>query len=256
MSITPPNANDPKERTLAIRTYRRIRDDIIAGKHAAGGKLKLERLVSEYDIGMSPLREALFRLVGDALVVSEGQRGFWVAPLSLDDLDDVTAVRALIESQALAEAIQKGDEAWLASIEAAYQALSSVEASLPNDANKLTPELMKEWEAANRVFHESLVSACGSPWLIRFRDVLHQQSARYRGVSLRSSRGSREVHDEHEQIYSAVMRRDVLRACGLIDMHVRRTADEVRKVVQALDEENGDAKPTPRRRTKVRATAK
>ena len=89
------------DKTLADRTYRQLRGDIVNGRLAAGSKLKLEGLAQDYEVGMSPLREALARLMGDLLVVSEGQRGFWVAPLSLDELDDVSRVRALIETEAL-----------------------------------------------------------------------------------------------------------------------------------------------------------
>jgi DNA-binding GntR family transcriptional regulator len=100
------------DRTLADQAYRRLRHDIVSGRLAAGSKLRLEGLVGDYEIGMSPLREALARLVGDLLVVSEGQRGFWVAPLSLDELDDVSRVRGLIETEALGLAIRHGDADW------------------------------------------------------------------------------------------------------------------------------------------------
>ena len=45
-------------RTLARRAYHRLRHDIVSGHLAAGSKLKLETLVQQYAIGMSPLREA------------------------------------------------------------------------------------------------------------------------------------------------------------------------------------------------------
>src|SRR5882724_9939456 len=94
-------AETPSEgsRTMADTTYRRLRHDIVAGTLPAGSKLKLEGLANDYAVGMSPLREALTRLMGDLLVVSEGQRGFWVAPLSLKEIDDVSRVRALIETE-------------------------------------------------------------------------------------------------------------------------------------------------------------
>jgi hypothetical protein len=44
----------------------------------------------------------------------------------------------------------------------------------------------------HRVFHRTLVNACGSQWLLGFRDVLHEQSERYRRLSIR--RNHRENH--------------------------------------------------------------
>ena len=73
-------------KTLAAQVYEKLREDIVAGHLEPGSKLKLEQLLSKYSVGMSPLREALSRLVGDMLVTSQGQRGFRVAPLSLTQI--------------------------------------------------------------------------------------------------------------------------------------------------------------------------
>src|SRR3546814_6327802 len=88
-----PAATAPSARTLARQAYQRIRQDIVAGRLLPGSKLKLESLVQQYRIGMSPLREALARRVGDQPVNSLEQSGFWVAPLSLEELDDISRVR-------------------------------------------------------------------------------------------------------------------------------------------------------------------
>ncbi|HEV2513589.1 GntR family transcriptional regulator [Bosea sp. (in: a-proteobacteria)] len=222
------------DKTLADRTYRQLRGDIVNGRLAAGSKLKLEGLAQDYEVGMSPLREALARLMGDLLVVSEGQRGFWVAPLSLDELDDVSRVRALIEAEALNAAIRNGDAAWEREVTAAFEALAEIEEHLPHTSEALPPGQIEIWEARNRAFHAALVSAAGSPMLIKLRDLLYQQSERYRRVSLNVSRGWRNVHDEHRAIYDATMQRNALRACRMTELHLSRTAEEVRKAMAAL----------------------
>ena len=56
---------DGGAKSLADKTYNGLREDIMAGRIAPGSKLKLETLTGEYGVGMSPLREALGRLVGD-----------------------------------------------------------------------------------------------------------------------------------------------------------------------------------------------
>lgn len=222
------------EKTLANRTYRQLREDIIGGHLAAGSKLKLEGLMDEYAVGMSPLREALTRLMGDLLVVSEGQRGFWVAPLSLDELADVTRVRALIECEAINAAIRNGDAAWEQAVTEAFNALSLVEQQFPSSADPLPPEILESWETHNRAFHSALVAAANSPILLKLRDLLYHQSERYRRVSLNVSRGWRNVHDEHCAIYDAVISRNALRACRMSELHVVRTAEEVRKAITTL----------------------
>ena len=162
-------------RTLARRAYHRLRRDIVHGQLAAGSKLKLEALSQTYDIGMSPLREALARLVGDQLVKTEDQRGFWVAPLSLAELDDVSRVRTLIETEALRLSIERGDADWEIRLRASFQALSEVE----KDVVEMAPapqDVIDEWEERNRNFHYALISACQSPWLIKLQELLYHQS--------------------------------------------------------------------------------
>lgn len=222
------------EKTLADRTYRQLRGDIVTGRLVAGSKLKLEALAQDYSVGMSPLREALARLMGDLLVVSEGQRGFWVAPLSLDELVDVSRVRALIETEALNASIRNGDARWERELTDAFEALAEVEEGLPHTSEALPPHVIETWEAHNRAFHAALVSAAGSPMLARLRDLLYQQSERYRRVSLNVSRGWRNVHDEHRAIYDATMQRNALRACRMIELHLSRTSEEVRKAMAQL----------------------
>ena len=220
------------ERTLADRAYRRLRHDIVAGHLPPGSKLKLEGLVQEYGVGMAPVREALARLAGDLLVVTEGQRGCWVPELSVAELDDLTRNRSLLESEAIALSVQHGGGEWEAGVRAAYKRLHAVESTLPAPVEALLPALLAEWEICNRAFHGALVAACGSPWLIKLCKLLYQQSERYRWVSLKVSRGRRSVAEEHEALFEAAMSRNILRAARMTDLHVRRTAEEVRHSLQ------------------------
>src|SRR6476646_8542333 len=77
---------DAGSRTLIERAYAQLRDDIVEGRLAPGEKLRVEHLKSRYEVGAGTLREAITRLVSDALVDAEGQRGFRVAPMALTDL--------------------------------------------------------------------------------------------------------------------------------------------------------------------------
>ena len=216
-------------KTLAGRAYADIRRDIVDGVLSAGSKLRMEALSNRYDVGLTPLREALARLVGDALVISEGQRGFWVAPLSIKEHEDLSTVRLLIETEALTRSIENGDDEWEKSLTAAFDELTSVENSLAEDSSD---ETLHRWEEANQAYHQALVAACGSPWLIKLRDILYRQAERYRHISLLESRENRCLHDEHEAIYYAAINRQALKASRLTELHLQRTADAVRDALK------------------------
>jgi len=186
--------------------------------------LAVDMLTKRYGVGMSPLREALVRLTGDALVHAEGQRGFWVTLISIDELEDTMKARMLIETEALSRSIELGGPDWEARVRDAYKTLTELEEHLDDGGQ----EVFGQWEQANHNFHEALVSACDSQWLIRMRRTLHQHSQRYRMISLSNMTPERDIHQEHEAIVDATLNRKVLRACRLTEIHLQRTTDTVR----------------------------
>jgi GntR family carbon starvation induced transcriptional regulator len=233
-----PPSNTVIAKTLADQVFQRIRADIVSGVLRPGSKLRLEALSQHYGVGMSPLREALTRLATDELAVSEGQRGFWVAPLSLAELDDVTHVRGLIEIEALQLSMQRGGPDWETDVRETFAALSEAETRFRRDDGQTalpSDQVAAQWEICNRRFHGALISACGSPWLMRLHHKLYLQSERYRRVSLVTSPASRCVHDEHVALFEAAVARNVLRACKITEMHLRNTANAVRDSLQKAE---------------------
>ncbi|HRQ66468.1 MAG TPA: FCD domain-containing protein [Xanthomonadaceae bacterium] len=228
-------------RTLARRAYHRLRHDIVSGALQPGSKLKLESLVQQYSIGMSPLREALAPLAGDQLVKTEDQRGFWVAPLSLEELDDISRVRTLVETEALRLSIENGDDGWERAVRDAFAELSQVEGGPSGMQQPVSQDTLRLWEDRNHAFHTALVSACQSPWLIRLQELLYQQAERYRRVSLNYSQGRRFIHDEHVAIFEAAIGRNALRACRLTEEHLMHTYDVVRGALARMQAEKSDA---------------
>ncbi|PLX36738.1 MAG: transcriptional regulator [Hyphomicrobiales bacterium] len=221
-------------RTLVDFAYKRLRRDILCGALKPGAKLRVEHLKNDYGVGAGTLREALSLLLSDALVTSEGQRGFRVAPISMDDLRDVTRVRTLMEVTALRESIENGDDDWEAELVAAYHRLSKVEERMDEHRRALSDD----WEERNRGFHEALVAASKSNWLFRLREMLYQQSERYRRLALVENPVPRDVHAEHKAIFEAALARDADEACRLMTDHIERTFE----AVSSLDTgETGDA---------------
>jgi len=215
-------------KTLIEYAYQRLRKDIISGALAPGSKLRIEHLRAGYAIGSSTLREALTLLVADALVISEEQRGFKVAPISLDDLKDVTRMRKLLETLALRESIEAGDDQWEGGIVAAFHRLSRVEEKLASE-----PELVADsWEDRNSEFHQALIAACSSRWTLHFRQILYYQSERYRRFSLVWQTGRRDVHAEHKAIMDATLARDADRACRLTEEHMDKTLATMTRIME------------------------
>lgn len=210
-------------RTLIERTYGRLREDILSGQLTPGEKLLVEHLKDRYEVGAGTLREALSRLVSDAMVVAAGQRGFTVAPITPEELMDVTNVRVNIETQALRMSIQQGDNTWRNKLRSAYEKLSELE-------QPIVPAHARQWEMANAHFHDALLSACGSAWTLRIIHQLTQHCERYRRYAIGLQSG-RDVHSEHDLIYQSAIEGKDARAALALEAHIRATPELIMRSI-------------------------
>lgn len=206
-------------KTLVDESYSKLRADIINGVFEAGARLTIAQLQSRYGAGAGPLREALNRLTGECIVTTNPQVGFRVSELSLSDLRDVTSLRIQMECDALEASIRAGDEEWEASVVAAFYKLTKTHRTRPK-----VP--FEDVERYNERFHETLVAACPSKWLLRFRRILFDHHKRYRILAFKGVRKStRNMEAEHQHIFDAALSRDIASARQHTENHIRRTME-------------------------------
>lgn len=209
--------------TLASTIHVRLRGDILRGVFRPGEKLPIDALCARYGIGATPLREALNRLSAEDLVIRADQRGFRVAPVSLEDLDELTKTLCWISGLALREAIRNGDAAWEEQVVLAAHRLARVGREGAEGYSSFNPE----WEARHRTYHLALIAACGSRWLIDFYAMLLDRNARYRYLAFADASAPRDAAAEHRAITEAVLARDADRAVAAAESHIRATAETV-----------------------------
>lgn len=204
-------------RSLTGLAFENIRADILSGVLKPGQRLRVQALSARYKIGTSGIREALSRLVTEGLVDSEDQRGFCVAPVSDEELVDLTRTRIQVEQLALRQAIAQGDVEWESNILSAFHRLSRVDAPT-------SPEKHAAWALAHQQFHEALIRGCASPWLLHLCAMLYDKSERYRNLAERQPDSQRrDIQVEHKALMDAVMAHDADRACALLEEHFLET---------------------------------
>ncbi len=208
-------------RTMASALANSLREDIIKGVHAPGTKLAIKELCLRYDAGPIPMREALSRLATSGLVVAQDQRGFRVAEVSRAELQDITDARIHIECEALRRSIARGSLDWEERLAGAQHRLLRLP-MLAQDGS-----IEDAWESAHDAFHIALINDCGSHWLVDLAEMLRDQTARYRHLSIvRGSEpleGTREIASEHRAIAEAALARDGARASALLAEHLQAT---------------------------------
>lgn len=216
-------------KTVAADIAHRMREEVISCRMAPGEPLKFEALRGAFGASFTTLREAMMALVADGLVISEGQRGFHVAPVSASDLIDVTDARVLIEVEAMRKAIAKGGDEWEIAAMTTLHRLAKIEERIEG-----RPSDDPEWRRAHSQFHHTLVSACGSPTLLAMRAQLFDRSERYRSLSASRRPTSRDKAGEHRAILMAAIARNADLASDLIEKHIRSTAENVLKYASDL----------------------
>jgi DNA-binding GntR family transcriptional regulator len=219
--------NVDRKETLASIVYDRLRKDIISVAVPPGEKLHIRSLCERFEVGLSPVREALSRLSTEGLVAQNDHRGFTVAPISEADLADLTRARSWLNDIAIRKSIERGDAAWEETVVLSFHRLFRT----PRFAPGVETERSEAWEIAHRNFHTSLISASGSARLTHYCEQLFDSAERYRHVGRKAGvKGNRDK--EHRELMEAVVARDAETAARVITRHFERTADLVREVLR------------------------
>jgi DNA-binding GntR family transcriptional regulator len=206
----------PEPKSLIEQAFQRLRADILHGHLPAGSKLPIEEIKTRYQVSSGTLREALSLLVSDGLVKAQAQRGFQVAPMSLEDMRDLARTRVLLEGEAVRLSVLHGDVDWEARLVGAFHRLSLIEERTMRDP----VQWFDHWEQDNRAFHEALTSACPSTWMLRFIGVLYVQMERYRRYTSTRNPPARNVHEEHRALLDSALNRDADRCAELLRAHI------------------------------------
>lgn len=195
--------------------YEQLRDALIYGQYEPGQKLKIDALKREFSAGQNAIREALVRLSVEGLVVAEDQKGFRVAPAGLEELQDLAYMRNLLEAEGVGRSIDEGDLEWEGRVAAAMRKLNRIEESLLNGDSRI--EL---WTHYDLEFHLALMSACGSPLMLRtYKDLfLKYRQFVVRELKTYGFRGQ-EIIDEHLTIGEAALSRQKDHCLALLRDH-------------------------------------
>ncbi len=187
---------------------------------AHGQKVRAEHLRQEFGCSASTIREVLFRLSTVGLVEFREQRGFRVPEKSPRVLNELTHLRVLLEAEGTAMSIRLGGVAWEARLTAAHHQLSHLEMRLQSAANR--DPFVDLWFDAERQFHETLISACGSESL---RATHHQVYCRFRQQLMVEDRAFDFISGNirhHQQILDAALSGDEALTRQKIHDHLAR----------------------------------
>ena len=209
-----------------------LRSQIISGELLGGTKLRASHLAGEMGISRTPIGEALINLEGEGLLI-RNRSGFTVRSFELGEVHDAIDLRGLLEGAAVQRAAERG----ISNTET-----NQLQSMLLEFDRVLHEGHVAEYDQLNLKFHQRLTELSGSDILIaeversyRFPfagpsafPTQHSDSERFRGSLIVGQQ-------HHQQIVSAVSRREGARAFALMCEHARLAHENVHAAIKARE---------------------
>ena len=211
------NFSAPVERPKSLTDLAtdRIRDAIVTGPLQFGQALSESVLAATLGMSKTPVREALMRLRHEGLVTIHPQRGTFVFQLDADEVAHICQFRAVIECEALADAMKHRHAALL---EALARCLADMDRALAKRNQALLPKLDTE-------FHDAIVRSCDNGYL---KTAYHLVAAQITALRYRlpvENEHVRECQASHGELVAAIRAHETRRAQSLLRAHIQSTRD-------------------------------
>ena len=196
------------DRPRADQVYDRLRAAILARQYQPGDRLREEELATWLNVSRTPVREALSRLTNEGLLSTAPGRGLIVRKLDNAEIDELYALREVLEGTAARFAAQHASESEIAAM------LAIVETS------KRAHGKYDELARLNRRFHAAVYGACHNRFLLDALDNLSTALALLPGTTLSLPGRETSAFNEHMKIVHAIEQRDGALAEKLTRHHI------------------------------------
>ncbi|HEX4691841.1 MAG TPA: GntR family transcriptional regulator [Solirubrobacteraceae bacterium] len=198
-----------------------LRRAIVTGDLRPRQRVNQEDVAERMGLSVAPVREALRALEQEGQVTYLPRRGYFVTELRMADLEEIYALRRVLEGRAAREALPAIGPDALARIEAAAADCGAAAA-----AGDVAGEL-----AANRRFHFAILAAPANPHAMRMIRMLWDSTEAYRALYYNSPEERDRSLEAHERILAALRARDADRLVAELDAHRDRALVVLREVL-------------------------
>lgn len=198
-------------------TYARLRDMILYGVLEPGQPVTIQGLISDLEAGMTPVREAIRRLMAEGALLPQGNRRVAVPRLTPSILEQVAFARLTIEPKLAELACAALTPARIAQLERLDDKVDTA----------IRAGAVSNYLQSNHAFHFALYEAAEAAVLIdmarslwlRFGPSLRVVCARFGGSAL---------PDRHEEALAAMRAGDAAALARAIERDIAQGVEQVR----------------------------
>jgi DNA-binding GntR family transcriptional regulator len=203
--------------TLHLKVCNILREAIIRGDFEPGERLKQSELAEKLGVSRMPVREAFRKLESEGLITLEPHKGAVVKSISLEDIEEIYALRSSLEKMAV---------------------YKSIDLLTKEDLTELT-ELVEQMETAEDVdtfiqfnidFHRILVKRCKWERLNSFIGTLWSGLPQQTPHLIKGQKDTSNA--DHRKILEAVLKKDKETAASLVAEHITQTGKKLIKSIR------------------------
>ncbi|NKB53086.1 MAG: FCD domain-containing protein [Rhizobiaceae bacterium] len=194
---------------------------------AAAFEFKPEERINESElskqlgISRTPLREALNRLVAEGLLTAREGRGFFCRSLVPEQIVQLYELRQAIESETTLRAVRRASDGDLAELEGFLVEIA------PNYSSSASA---REIVRLDEAFHLRIAALSENDELVRSLENINERLRYVRWISMRKKIDI--THAAHQEILTAMLKRDVDAAVLKMRSHIEKSTDEAKETVR------------------------
>jgi DNA-binding GntR family transcriptional regulator len=198
------------DRSASTVVANALREKILHGAIPGGERLRQDAIATRFGVSQMVVREAFKQLTSEGFLKAAPRRGVSVASMSVDEAREMTELRSIIESKALAWAIPQMSKA---DLEEAARILVDL------DKAKSTDRII----TLNARFHETLYAPSRKERTLNMISTLRLNFERYLRFTWEETPHLEQSQHEHRQILELCRNRDIDGACSLLQRHIAAT---------------------------------
>jgi DNA-binding GntR family transcriptional regulator len=194
---------------LSEIAYEEIKEMILSGELAQGDRIVLERISKELNLSITPIREALNKLVQDDLIKARPRSSYEVISLDPEDINDILDLRKMIETFALRTA---GDKLAGFPVDSLREVFHKINASGP----------YKKFVEADIKFHEAIIAVSKNKKVLKLYSYIRNPERILMIPSAKTEGRIDNAVKEHLAILKAIENKDVTLAIENLGSHIQR----------------------------------
>ncbi len=179
-------------KTLRQEVYDQLRDKIISADILPGETISLRELAQKFGVSLMPVREALWQLESERIIVIESNKRIRVNTLTAKEMEEALRLRLMLESTAAERACALRPESALPHLRKQLGALQGA-ADRP-----------KIFMRRNSQFHISIYSLADSPLLLEMIERLMARVGPYVFTYAIAAQNNTRVHAHHGKMYQGI----------------------------------------------------